>query len=544
MTALLRAAVLALLAAALLAPDRPPAPASAPRVVRFPERGWDPADFDSVLAGTAPALLVRASDEPPGAAELDWLAAAAERSPLLVRLPGEVTTLEARAPQRPVAGRAAAISFRLRVPSRDSVLVRLRDGAGVLDSVRVLPGADGAAEGAFRVRPPREGWREWSVEAGRAVARTGAWVAPGSPPRVLVVAGAPSWEARFVVRALEESGAAVETVQPLGRGLAVRQGGGGLPAGAAALARFDAVLVLDGAEVSAGQGAALAEYASRLGGGVLVAGAGGAGALRVGAAGGDAGVAGDRVRWRLPAELAPLPSAAVRSSAAPLRALVPGAVAGASSAEGTLLALRAAGRGRAAALALEESWRWRMEAGRVAEHREFWRSLVDWLASAPRGGAAVELPRAGGATGVPVEVRVFPGSGEAPASLSLVRPGGARERLPLRPDPARPGTLRAVFVPAAPGVHALGVGDGAPAAGFAAEREGGAAQPWARLALLAARSGGGALPADAFRAEMSRREGALPRGGGPRIPLRHMLLAAAAVLAVVEWTVRRLRGRA
>ncbi|HEX2091252.1 MAG TPA: hypothetical protein VHG28_02575 [Longimicrobiaceae bacterium] len=552
----LRAALLALLAAALLLPDREDAPRRAPGAVRLPERGFQAARSDSLLAGTPAALVVRSGEDPPGAAELDVLSAVAERSPLLVRLPEGRWLVRAGAPQRPVAGRAAAIPFRVHTVSGDSLWVRLGDGAGALDSLRVAPGPGGVAEGAFRVRPPREGWREWTVEVGGRQARTGAWVAPGREPRVLVVAGPPSWEVKFTVRALEESGATVELSQPLGRGLAVRQGEGGVPAEVARLARFDAVLLLDGAEPAAAQRSALADYVVRRGGGVLLAGGGGGpGALRVTAGGGvDAEVAGDRIRWTLPAEMAPLPPGGARTAAIPLGRPVPGAWTAARSAEGTLLALRTAGRGRVAALGLGESWRWRMEAGRIAEHREFWRSLVDWLASAPRDTLLVEVAEPVGIPGVPVEVRVFTrtGSGEprrfAPderlPELSLARPGGSPERLPLRPDPERPGVLRTVFVPAAPGVYSLATG-GVPLAGFRADTApGDAADPWARLALLAARSGGDAVPAEDFGSAVRRREAALGSPERRALPLHLLLLGLAAALAVTEWSVRRLRGRA
>jgi hypothetical protein len=543
-TVLLRAGVLAALAAALLVPEPRPAPAAG-RVVRI-SGALPRAVADSLLVGAPPALVARASDHPPGAEELDALAAAVDRAPLLVRLPATIAQVEAAAPRRPRVGRAAAVPFRLRFPAGDTVRVRLSDAAGTLDSLRVVVGPDGAAEGAFRVRPARPGWREWTVEAAGRSARVGAWVAPGGEPRVLVAAGPPSWESRFVVRALEESGATVEFSQSLGRGLAVRQGGGGVPADPRALAAFDAVLLLAGADVGPAQRAALAEYASRRGGGVLLAGGSvGAGALRVAEGAGEAEVTADRIGWSLPAELAPLPAATLRSSAAPFARLLPGAVVAAGSPRGTLLALRPAGRGRAAALALTETWRWRMEAGAVAEHREFWRSLVDWLASAPRDSLAAEVAAPLGAVGVPVEVRVFaPGAeGAPPPALTLSGPAGRREALPVTSDPARPGALLARFVPARRGLHTLAFGEGEPAAGFRAADSLPAADAWARLALLADRSGGAALPPAAFDAEVARREAALPAGSGGGFPWRWLLLALAATLAVAEWTVRRLAGR-
>jgi hypothetical protein len=147
---------------------------------------------------------------PPGAAELDALAAAAERAPLLAALPDDAAMVTLEAPVHPRAGRAAAIPFRVRAAPRREVTVRLADAAGALDSVRVRTDDGGRASGAFRVRPARHGWREWSVEAEGRRASAGAWVDTASAPRVLVRAGLPGWEARFVVRALEESGARVD----------------------------------------------------------------------------------------------------------------------------------------------------------------------------------------------------------------------------------------------------------------------------------------------------------------------------------------------
>ena len=544
--ALLRVGVLAALAGALVVPAPRAAAPEGGRVVRLTGGAAAARDVGALLVGAPPALLVRAAEQAPGTAEMDALAAAAARAPLLARLPQEASWLEARPPQEPAAGRAAAIPFRLRAAPGDSVWVRLEDEAGPADSLRVAAGPDGVAEGAFRVRPPRAGWREWTVEAAGRTTRTGAWVAEAAAPRVRVVAGPPSWETRFLVRALEESGAEVTLSQPLGRGLEVRQGDGGVPVDAAALTGVDAVLVLPGADPSPRQLAALAEYASRRGGGVLLVGAGAAGPLRVAGGGAAAEVSGDRVAWTLPAELAALPGDRVRTSATTVGSPLPGAVAGAALPEGTLLALRPAGRGRIAALGLTETWRWRMEAGRTAEHREFWRSLVDWLASAPRGEVRVEVEEPLGPVGAVAEVRVYPAGEEgAPAPrLTLTRPDGGAEPLPLSPDPSRPGVLRARFAADRAGPYRLSAGEGSPAAGFRAGPDAASPEPWARLALLAARSGGAALPPADFDAEVARREAALPAPDGAAPPWRWILLGAAAALAVAEWTLRRLRGRA
>ncbi len=203
--AALRALVLALLAALLLLPSvwrDEPATARPLRVTARTSAGD--------IALTDAPLVVRESVSPPGAAELDALEAAAERTPILAALPANTPAVSLDAPLHPRAGRAAAIPFRIRAAPRREVMVRLADASGAQDSVRLRTDDGGRAAGAFRVRPARPGWREWSVEAEGRRATAGAWVDTAGAPRVLVRAGLPGWESRFVVRALEESGARVD----------------------------------------------------------------------------------------------------------------------------------------------------------------------------------------------------------------------------------------------------------------------------------------------------------------------------------------------
>ncbi|HWK89876.1 MAG TPA: hypothetical protein VNP72_07765, partial [Longimicrobium sp.] len=305
--AALRALVLLLLAAALALPGPWHDRTTAPRVAWLADaRALDRAG-DSLLVGRAPPAIARSSTAPPTARELDLLAAAARRAPLFAALPEETASVEADAPARALSGRAAAVAFRVRAGANDSVLVRLSDDTGVLDSVRVRTDASGAAAGAFRVRPPRPGWRQWTVDAAGKRARTGAWVDSAGPPRVLVRAGMPHWESKFVVRALEESGAVVETAYELGRGMFVTQGGAAVSP--ERLARFDAVVVLDAAPLGDAERRTLADWAARGGGGVLLAGdqaAASAFGLAGEVAAGRA-VDGPALAWTLPAELAPLP---------------------------------------------------------------------------------------------------------------------------------------------------------------------------------------------------------------------------------------------
>lgn len=541
--ALLRVLVLAALAAALLLP--PPAaegPAAVAWVDRTPE--WVTGDDDaparpaapSLLAGArAPGLVVRADTTPPSAETLALLEAAARRAPILAAIPQDVRTLHATPPARLTAGRAAAIAFSLTGAPGDTVRVRLLDAAGPIDSVTVTVGADGTASGAFRVRPTREGWQAWTVEARGDVAPAGAWAEPARPPRVLVAAGAPSWESRFLLRALEEAGASVEAVHPLGRGLAV--GREAVPTTAGDLDHFDAVIVLPGARVDAPHRRALAEFAAR-GGGVLAIGHDAlANALALSdAATRTAEAPTDAIAWELPAELSPLPAAELRVPVRTLGTLRAGAVAAASLDGAPILALRPFGHGRAAALGLVETWPWRMEAGRVTEHRAFWHTLVDWLAGGTRGATTLVLPYASGPAGVPVTLRAH---GARPdARIVLTRPDGATDTLALGHD--RDGALVASFLPTTPGPHRLALGDTTATTFVATETPAPAPDAWARLALLAHHSGGAALPPDTLRDRIAAWEAS--RDDHHPDP-RTILLAAAAILALAEWSLRRARGR-
>jgi hypothetical protein len=503
---------------------------------------------DSLLIGRAPPAIARASAAPPTAAELETLAAAARRAPLYAAVPARAATVKAQAPARPLSGRAAAVGFRVSAAPGDSVWVRLADETGVLDSLRVRVDASGRYAGAFRVRPPRPGWREWRVTAGDAAARTGAWVDSAGAPRVIVRAGFPHWESKFIVRALEESGATVETAYDLGRGQLVSAGGSSLSA--ERLARADAVVVLHGAPMRDGERRMLLDWAAARGGGVLLAGgqpAAGAGAFAL--AGGPMrarSVDGPALTWSLPPELSPLPADRVRSGAVTFGGARPGAAMAASTPDGGVLALRPLGRGRAASLALTETWRWRMEAGRVREHREFWRALMDWLASAPRDPVTLVVPEPVGPAGARRDVVVY-AAGDAGSRLPpllVTRPGRRTDTLALTADPSRAGVLRGAFLPADTGLYTFAFAGRAPSGAYRATTDAGPAEDaWQRLAMLASASGGRMVPADSLRPLMRR---LTPEGAdtGMRLPLGWLLFWALLLVASAEWTIRRLRGQA
>jgi hypothetical protein len=221
----------------------------------------------------------------------------------------------------------------------------------------------------------------------------------------------------------------------------------------------------------------------------------------------------------------------------------PGAWLAASSPGGGVLGLRPLGRGRTASLALTETWRWRMEAGRIAEHREFWRALVDWLSSAPRDPLTISVPEPVGPAGVQREVIVYAMADAAPPPpLVVTHPSRRTDTLALSSDPARPGVLRTVFVPADTGLYTLAFAGRAPSAALRATASTGAADDgWARLAVLAGTSGGRMLPADSLRPVI---QGLTPEGARStsRLPLAAILFAVLLLAAASEWAIRRLRG--
>src|SRR4051794_5469327 len=129
--AILRAVILLILAAVLLLPGFWRASPAAGRAVRI-RAAADLARPDSLLAGSPPAALTYEAKQPPTAADLETLAAAAERAPLFVAAPAGVRLVEAAATSRPPPRRAAAVSFPLRGPARGRARGHLsRPGADV-----------------------------------------------------------------------------------------------------------------------------------------------------------------------------------------------------------------------------------------------------------------------------------------------------------------------------------------------------------------------------------------------------------------------------
>lgn len=609
-------------------------------------------------------LIIRRHATAPSDAELELLSAVAGRAPLAIALPEPGTALHLEPPASPRTHRTTAIPFTVYgAPPNATARVQLQDHAGVLDSLIVPVGDDGSAAGAFRLRPARTGWQEWRVTAeianasivhgeetepeaaddpaeqgmaGAATAReadgddpahgpatlqrsTGAWVVDTDAPHILVLAGAPTWESRFVIGALEEAGIDVDPVLSLATDIYAAERTA-LPTDLDDLTTYDAVFLLPGARIDAAERQALEHYVTEQGGGVLLTddtiawqqlGQGRpAPAQEIGAA---------DIRWSLPAELAPLPAGDIRSASHLLPRLRPGSTAAAETPDGALLALRPSGFGRLALLGIRETWRWRMEGGHVAEHREFWRSLADWLAAGSPGTPRLTLAPQRTTVGIPVELQLHTRLGTEPPEIRLHRPtnGGQdspdrtgtnddslgrtgsnndslgrtgsnndspdpagssgrspgqtsspdpspdppgsserssdppAEHLRFTPVPGEPGLWRATVLPHHPGVHTITLGTAAePHTAFRAlPMDATDNQPpsntWSRLALLAHASGGQPLAADAIPAWVDQWQSEHASREAPhRRWLPWFVLTAALVLALAEWTIRRLAASA
>jgi len=265
----------------------------------------------------------------------------------------------------------------------DAQHVVLRDAVGVLDSAAL--GADGA-QWMVRGEPRRV---SLSV-VGAAPAVHSTTVASAVPARFgamrrVLVLGAPSWETRFTMLALEEAGWAVDGVVDLSP--SARVSTGRLPAAAVAggvvldTARYAAVIALDSSAWV--WGARISAFVRQGGGAVVMASAVDGAPLTFPRAASRA------------ATLAPIPGALTGArppEGLPLQALdalsgavvletdsrtgvpVPAAVA------------RALGAGRLLQVGWEGLWEWRMAGGddAVEEHRAWWRSALGRVAARTR----------------------------------------------------------------------------------------------------------------------------------------------------------------
>jgi len=324
----------------------------------------------STLAGTlvrwstveAPSAVTADLDSAPPPVSRDWLAA----------LPGAGTRVSWNArsllPLALVASPVAdpARITRLRVASPPAARVILRDGAGILDTVRVGSGG-GASILAREVRG--------AVEAVAPGASARAMTPGVASLRRVLVLGQVGWESRFVVDALEERGWQVDARLGLAPGSEMRQG----TASPIDTARYAAVVVTDSSgAITAGR---LVAYV-RSGGGLVLAGSAAAIPVLRELVPGTTGTLvpstpigpGDSLASAAMRRLALLPISGLRSDAVPLE-LRDRAVA---------VAARRAGPGRIVQSGYLDTWRWRMgSASGERSHRDWWAGLVSAVAYAP-----------------------------------------------------------------------------------------------------------------------------------------------------------------
>jgi hypothetical protein len=361
MEAVLRAALLALLALALWRSLHPAA--TGPRVVHTDVRGLPRGLAEASRSPDVTALRV-AMDSVPGRAALAWLRALPPAG-LAVQWHGGPAPLAVQVERT----REPESRTRVLVAADSGVAVALADSAGVLDSVR------GSRRGAMLEAPALVG-------AVRAAVGRHAAVAPASdarPPRAVLVLGRAGWEARFVSAALEEAGWTVRARLPAAPGVTVADAGV-LPLDTS---RYAVVVALDStARDLAGP---IARFVGQGGGAVL---AGEANDLpAVGA------LAPARAGGRQPGRIL-LDADSVTPADLPLRALVAlraDAVRLEAVPGGAAVAVRRAGMGRVASVGYDETWRWRMLGGASgpAAHRGWWSRTVGLVApeqSAAPGG--------------------------------------------------------------------------------------------------------------------------------------------------------------
>ena len=233
------------------------------------------------------------------------------------------------------------------------------------DAVAPIDSVDAPAGGASLFAPVATGALTATVSGHRA---SGIAADTLMPRRLLVLARA-TWEAKFVIAALEEAGWMVDARLSVAPGVDVTQGAARLPD----TARHSAVLVLD--PPSPGTASAVARYVRAGGGAVLEGVTARAGALA------DIAAGGVRARVR--------PSTVTFADDFPRRGL--GFLAIAPRADAIVLeerdgrvvaAARRVEAGRVVQLGYDESWRWRLAGGAqaVEAHRAWWNAIVSSVA--------------------------------------------------------------------------------------------------------------------------------------------------------------------
>jgi len=221
-----------------------------------------------------------------------------------------------------------------------------------------------------------------------------------------------------------------------------------------------------------------------------------------------------------------------------------------------LMIEQAVGSGRAMALLVDETWRWRRETGAEAGDR-FWLDLVRDLVDPPmaktHGDLALGVERDPVAAGQPLNVRARVAAGAAgKAKLSLVQKGKTISTLSPNELLSGSGRLNATFTPTTPGPAELVLSDGSgdvrlpvTIADPASQELADTSPDPALLARIAQQTGGVVVPVDEFDTLPSQI--ALRRS--ERVDTIHLDLWSspywfAAIVAClgVEWALRKLAG--
>jgi hypothetical protein len=303
---------------------------------------------------SAPPAAHIAFDVAPTGRDRDWLRALGRAGSSITWSGDSIPSLAVES--APIAGPRGGWTISVAAPA--GARVAIDDAIAPIDTVETTAG------GAHVVAPIGAGYLAATVGGHTAVARPRDTLLP----RRVLVLGRASWEAKFVISALEETGWAVDARVSVAPGVDVTQGTSRLPD----TARHAAVIVLS--PLSAAAASAVARYA-RGGGGVILSGAAASGAL------GDiaAGRVGQRVRA----------SSVAFADQAPRQAL--GFVSLAPRADAIVLeqrdgrvaaAARRVEQGRVVQVGYDESWRWRLAGGgqAVEAHRTWWSAIVSSVA--------------------------------------------------------------------------------------------------------------------------------------------------------------------
>ena len=312
------------------------------------------------------ASLERWTTEPPKSAHVSLgVAPGGEARDWLRALRRAGTTVTWRAQEiPPLAIEVAAVAnprggWKLWVAAPARARIAVADAIAPIDSV-VAP-----AGGASVFAPVATGTLTATVNGHRASGNARDTL---MPRRVLVLARA-TWEAKFVISALEDAGWSVDARLSVAPGVDVTQGTPRLPD----TARHAAVVVLDAPSVRTAS--AIARYVRGGGGAVLSGASARGGALAEIAAGGV------RARVR--------PSTMTFADDSPRRGLSFLAIVPRADAivleehDGRVAAAaRRVEAGRVVQLGYDESWRWRLAGGAQAvdAHRAWWSAIVSSVA--------------------------------------------------------------------------------------------------------------------------------------------------------------------